>query len=188
MFCQSSLPLHSCSPVPFWDHVLRALKVSLLSQQEHRQATSPYSGAFPWTRKSNLDYLALDFNSASPSPVQKVRVIWKTPQPPLFLSAGRKTRWRQTLLGALSIMMKPVMFPADCICGRFKINTIKALLGWWQGVLRVTHRGAINRSSAEGTRLGWDVQPWGLVGKPVGACRISACSFVFIQPPQTPSC
>ncbi|XP_074003621.1 GRB2-associated-binding protein 3 [Numenius arquata] len=38
---------------------------------EHRQATSPYSGAFPWTRKSNLDYLALDFNSASPSPVQK---------------------------------------------------------------------------------------------------------------------
>ncbi|NXA45953.1 GAB3 protein, partial [Nothocercus julius] len=38
---------------------------------EHRQATSPYNGAFPWTRKSNLDYLALDFNSASPSPVQK---------------------------------------------------------------------------------------------------------------------
>uniref|UniRef100_A0A8C9NW98 GRB2 associated binding protein 3 n=1 Tax=Serinus canaria TaxID=9135 RepID=A0A8C9NW98_SERCA len=38
---------------------------------EQRQATSPYSGAFPWTRKSNLDYLALDFNSASPSPVQK---------------------------------------------------------------------------------------------------------------------
>ncbi|KFV56496.1 GRB2-associated-binding protein 3, partial [Tyto alba] len=37
----------------------------------HNQATSPYSGAFPWTRKSNLDYLALDFNSASPSPVQK---------------------------------------------------------------------------------------------------------------------
>ncbi|NXB86618.1 GAB3 protein, partial [Vidua chalybeata] len=37
----------------------------------YQQATSPYSGAFPWTRKSNLDYLALDFNSASPSPVQK---------------------------------------------------------------------------------------------------------------------
>lgn len=25
-----------------------------------------------WARKSNLDYLSLDFNSASPSPVQKV--------------------------------------------------------------------------------------------------------------------
>ncbi|KFP90194.1 GRB2-associated-binding protein 3, partial [Apaloderma vittatum] len=37
----------------------------------HNQATSPCNGAFPWTRKSNLDYLALDFNSASPSPVQK---------------------------------------------------------------------------------------------------------------------
>ncbi|NXX29309.1 GAB3 protein, partial [Nicator chloris] len=52
-------------------HMVIALKVFLLSRQEHRQATSPYSGAFPWTRKSNLDYLALDFNSASPSPVQK---------------------------------------------------------------------------------------------------------------------
>ncbi|XP_037764428.1 GRB2-associated-binding protein 3 isoform X5 [Chelonia mydas] len=40
-------------------------------QMEHSQATSPCSGAFPWSRKSNLDYLALDFNSASPSPVQK---------------------------------------------------------------------------------------------------------------------
>lgn len=25
----------------------------------------------PWARRSNLDYLSLDFNSASPSPVQK---------------------------------------------------------------------------------------------------------------------
>lgn len=96
-FCQTGLPPHSCSPASFWDHVLRALKVSLLSQQEHRQATSPYSGAFPWTRKSNLDYLALDFNSASPSPVQKVWVICKTPQPPIFLFAGRKTRPRVRL-------------------------------------------------------------------------------------------
>uniref|UniRef100_A0A8C0J6V3 GRB2 associated binding protein 3 n=1 Tax=Chelonoidis abingdonii TaxID=106734 RepID=A0A8C0J6V3_CHEAB len=40
-------------------------------QMEHSQATSPCSGAFPWSKKSNLDYLALDFNSASPSPVQK---------------------------------------------------------------------------------------------------------------------
>ncbi|XP_063793332.1 GRB2-associated-binding protein 3 isoform X2 [Pseudophryne corroboree] len=38
---------------------------------EHRQGVSPSSGSFPWPRKFNLDYLALDFNSASPSPVQK---------------------------------------------------------------------------------------------------------------------
>ncbi|CAH2315413.1 Hypothetical predicted protein [Pelobates cultripes] len=36
-----------------------------------RQGSSPSSGNFPWPRKFNLDYLALDFNSASPSPVQK---------------------------------------------------------------------------------------------------------------------
>ncbi|KAM6911724.1 GRB2-associated-binding protein 3 isoform 2-T2 [Lycodopsis pacificus] len=32
----------------------------------------PFDGAAqPWARRSNLDYLSLDFNSASPSPVQK---------------------------------------------------------------------------------------------------------------------
>ncbi|KAM8953878.1 GRB2-associated-binding protein 3 isoform 1-T1 [Pelodytes ibericus] len=36
-----------------------------------RQGSSPGSGSFLWPRKFNLDYLALDFNSASPSPVQK---------------------------------------------------------------------------------------------------------------------
>ncbi|XP_066496360.1 GRB2-associated-binding protein 3 [Tiliqua scincoides] len=40
-------------------------------QMEHRQSTSPCNGAFPWPKKLSLDYLALDFNSASPSPVQK---------------------------------------------------------------------------------------------------------------------
>ncbi|KAG8448017.1 hypothetical protein GDO86_015209 [Hymenochirus boettgeri] len=40
-------------------------------QMEQRQGNSPINGSFPWSRKSNLDYLALDFNSASPSPVQK---------------------------------------------------------------------------------------------------------------------
>ncbi|XP_053329544.1 GRB2-associated-binding protein 3 [Spea bombifrons] len=40
-------------------------------QMEQRQGSSPGSGSFPWPRKFNLDYLALDFNSASPSPVQK---------------------------------------------------------------------------------------------------------------------
>ncbi|XP_040179852.1 GRB2-associated-binding protein 3 [Rana temporaria] len=38
---------------------------------EHRQGASPSNGSFPWPRKFSLDYLALDFNSASPSPVQK---------------------------------------------------------------------------------------------------------------------
>ncbi|XP_018414161.1 PREDICTED: GRB2-associated-binding protein 3-like, partial [Nanorana parkeri] len=38
---------------------------------EQRQGISPSNGSFPWPRKFNLDYLALDFNSASPSPVQK---------------------------------------------------------------------------------------------------------------------
>ncbi|XP_077334886.1 GRB2-associated-binding protein 3 [Lithobates pipiens] len=38
---------------------------------EQRQGVSPSNGSFPWPRKFNLDYLALDFNSASPSPVQK---------------------------------------------------------------------------------------------------------------------
>ncbi|XP_061455066.1 GRB2-associated-binding protein 3 isoform X2 [Rhineura floridana] len=36
-----------------------------------KQATSPCNGAFQWPKNFSLDYLALDFNSASPSPVQK---------------------------------------------------------------------------------------------------------------------
>lgn len=91
--CRESLCFQGC-PASSWDRILWALKVSLLSWQEHRQATSPYSGAFPWTRKSNLDYLALDFNSASPSPVQKVWVPAKNPKPPHSVSTGRKTRSR----------------------------------------------------------------------------------------------
>ncbi|KAJ8266457.1 hypothetical protein GJAV_G00130650 [Gymnothorax javanicus] len=40
---------------------------------ESRELLAPMNGsvAFPWLRRSNLDYLSLDFNSASPSPVQK---------------------------------------------------------------------------------------------------------------------
>ncbi|KAG7484174.1 hypothetical protein MATL_G00046530 [Megalops atlanticus] len=40
---------------------------------ESRQLFFPANGsaAFPWPRRSNLDYLSLDFNLASPSPVQK---------------------------------------------------------------------------------------------------------------------
>lgn len=32
----------------------------------------PACDSAPWMRSSQLDYLSLDFNSASPSPVQKV--------------------------------------------------------------------------------------------------------------------
>lgn len=53
------------------------------------------------------------------------------------------------LLGAQSATMKPVVFPADCICVRLKINLIKAWLGcdkvslvWLMGMplTRAQHR------------------------------------------------
>ncbi|XP_006900009.1 PREDICTED: GRB2-associated-binding protein 3 isoform X2 [Elephantulus edwardii] len=44
---------------------------SYIQMQEHRQANSMSIGAFTWTQQFSLDYLALDFNSASPAPVQK---------------------------------------------------------------------------------------------------------------------
>lgn len=99
--CQESLCFQGC-PASSWDHILRTLKVSLLSWQEHRQATSPYSGAFPWTRKSNLDYLALDFNSASPSPVQKVWVPCEEPQTSSLCIYWEENKI-QSLLGALGM-------------------------------------------------------------------------------------
>jgi len=37
----------------------------------HRTANSLSSGALTWTKKFSLDYLALDFNSASPAPIQQ---------------------------------------------------------------------------------------------------------------------
>ncbi|KAH0630937.1 hypothetical protein JD844_004321 [Phrynosoma platyrhinos] len=47
-------------------------KATFSEEHEHPQGTSPYNGAlFQWPKKFNVDYLALDFNSASPSPVQK---------------------------------------------------------------------------------------------------------------------
>lgn len=42
---------------------------------------------------------------------------------------------------------------------------IKAWWGCWQGVLSVTQRDAAGMSSAQGLRLLWEVQPWGLVGQ-----------------------
>ncbi|XP_069556633.1 GRB2-associated-binding protein 3 [Brachyistius frenatus] len=48
-------------------------EVTSCSAMESRQQFSlTFDGALqPWARNSNLDYLSLDFNSASPSPVQK---------------------------------------------------------------------------------------------------------------------
>lgn len=37
----------------------------------HGTANPLGSGALTWTKKFSLDYLALDFNSASPAPVQQ---------------------------------------------------------------------------------------------------------------------
>ncbi|XP_034505005.1 GRB2-associated-binding protein 3 isoform X2 [Ailuropoda melanoleuca] len=40
-------------------------------QMNQRTANSLSSGALTWTKKFSLDYLALDFNSASPAPIQQ---------------------------------------------------------------------------------------------------------------------
>ncbi|XP_033616258.1 GRB2-associated-binding protein 3 isoform X1 [Fukomys damarensis] len=44
---------------------------SYIQMAEYRTANSLSSGALPWTKKFSLDYLALDFNSASPAPIQQ---------------------------------------------------------------------------------------------------------------------
>lgn len=44
----------------------------VVSQEERRTGNSLSGGALTWTKKSSLDYLALDFNSASPGPAQQV--------------------------------------------------------------------------------------------------------------------
>ncbi|XP_030065258.1 GRB2-associated-binding protein 3 isoform X1 [Microcaecilia unicolor] len=50
---------------------LGEVEESNIQTQDQWQSTSLCNGAFLSLRKVNLDYLALDFNSASPSPVQK---------------------------------------------------------------------------------------------------------------------
>ncbi|XP_058148369.1 GRB2-associated-binding protein 3 isoform X3 [Dasypus novemcinctus] len=56
----------------FASPVSREEEESYTQMQERRQASSLSSGAFPWTKKFSLDYLALDFNNLpSPAPVQK---------------------------------------------------------------------------------------------------------------------
>ncbi|XP_029423633.1 GRB2-associated-binding protein 3 isoform X2 [Nannospalax galili] len=44
---------------------------SYIQMEEYRTGNSLSSGTLTWTKKFSLDYLALDFNSASPAPVQQ---------------------------------------------------------------------------------------------------------------------
>ncbi|XP_058391022.1 GRB2-associated-binding protein 3 isoform X1 [Diceros bicornis minor] len=55
----------------FANSASREEEESYIQMQEHRAANSLSSGALTWTKKFSLDYLALDFNSASPAPVQQ---------------------------------------------------------------------------------------------------------------------
>ncbi|KAM5290739.1 GRB2-associated-binding protein 3 isoform 1-T1 [Glossophaga mutica] len=55
----------------FASSVSREEKESNTQMGQHRAVNSRSSGALMWTKKCNLDYLALDFNSASPAPVQQ---------------------------------------------------------------------------------------------------------------------
>ncbi|XP_003421800.1 GRB2-associated-binding protein 3 isoform X2 [Loxodonta africana] len=55
----------------FANPISREEEETYIQMQEHRQASSLSSGALTWTKQFSLDYLALDFNSTSPAPVQK---------------------------------------------------------------------------------------------------------------------
>ncbi|XP_007954845.1 GRB2-associated-binding protein 3 [Orycteropus afer afer] len=55
----------------FANPVSREDEESCMQMQEQRQTNSTSGGAFTWTKQFSLDYLALDFNSASPAPAQK---------------------------------------------------------------------------------------------------------------------
>ncbi|KAM9107253.1 LOW QUALITY PROTEIN: GRB2-associated-binding protein 3-like [Megaptera novaeangliae] len=55
----------------FANSVSREEEQSYMQMEEHGEAKLLSSVALTWTRKFSLDYLALDFNSASPAPVQQ---------------------------------------------------------------------------------------------------------------------
>ncbi|XP_021538503.1 GRB2-associated-binding protein 3 isoform X1 [Neomonachus schauinslandi] len=55
----------------FANSVSREEEESYIQMENHRTANSLSSGALTWTKKFSLDYLALDFNSASPAPIQQ---------------------------------------------------------------------------------------------------------------------
>ncbi|XP_061595952.1 GRB2-associated-binding protein 3 isoform X1 [Cololabis saira] len=74
--CPTHLPLiramtDSCFPVSHLPLDKRLENGDISRDEESRQPFCFEGAAHPWTRSSNLDYLALDFNSATPSPVQK---------------------------------------------------------------------------------------------------------------------
>ncbi|KAK1163041.1 GRB2-associated-binding protein 3-like [Acipenser oxyrinchus oxyrinchus] len=72
---RSSTEPFPCNPAPgrATASVTFGEEESSFTPGEHSRRNSPVNTNifFPLPRKSNLDYLALDFNSASPSPVQK---------------------------------------------------------------------------------------------------------------------
>ncbi|XP_012996478.2 GRB2-associated-binding protein 3 isoform X2 [Cavia porcellus] len=55
----------------FANPISREEEESYIQMEEYQTASSLNSGVFPWTKKLSLDYLALDFNSASPAPIQQ---------------------------------------------------------------------------------------------------------------------
>ncbi|XP_023564240.1 GRB2-associated-binding protein 3 isoform X2 [Octodon degus] len=55
----------------FSNPVSREEEESYIQMEQYRTTNSLNSGAFPWTKKFSLDYLALDFNSASPAPIHQ---------------------------------------------------------------------------------------------------------------------
>ncbi|KAM6151382.1 GRB2-associated-binding protein 3 isoform 2-T2 [Rhynchocyon petersi] len=55
----------------FANSTSRKEEETYIQMQEQRQASSSNSSAFTWTKQFSVDYLALDFNSASPAPAQK---------------------------------------------------------------------------------------------------------------------
>uniref|UniRef100_H3D2P6 PH domain-containing protein n=1 Tax=Tetraodon nigroviridis TaxID=99883 RepID=H3D2P6_TETNG len=71
----SSAPTESCFSLPCESRSVDSLRnedTNCAVKDSGHQVCLSFDGAVqPWARKSNLDYLSLDFNSASPSPVQK---------------------------------------------------------------------------------------------------------------------
>ncbi|XP_022347121.1 GRB2-associated-binding protein 3 isoform X2 [Enhydra lutris kenyoni] len=59
----------------FANSVSREEEESYIHMENHRAAHSLSGGALTWARKSSLDYLALDFNSASPAPAQQKLLV-----------------------------------------------------------------------------------------------------------------
>uniref|UniRef100_H0X2S2 GRB2 associated binding protein 3 n=1 Tax=Otolemur garnettii TaxID=30611 RepID=H0X2S2_OTOGA len=55
----------------FANPVSREERESYIQMEDHQTADSLSSGSLMWTKKFSLDYLALDFNSPSPAPIQQ---------------------------------------------------------------------------------------------------------------------